>query len=66
MSLEKLDKVKKWIVENKNADGLVDGSQLTEKIKEFGLNPQRIVKKLKEEGFIFAASEMGKWGVNVG
>jgi len=64
---EKLKEIKDWIIENKDTDGLVDASGLAEKIKECKLDsPQKIVEKLKEDGFVFEVPEMGKWGVNIG
>jgi len=63
---EELKEIKDWVVENKGSDGLVDGSELAGKIKGFELDPQKIVEKLREEGFIFEVPTMGKWGVNIG
>jgi len=63
---EQLKEIRDWVVANKGLDGLVDGSELAGKIKEFELDPQKLVEKLREEGFIFEVPEMGKWGVNIG
>ena len=60
---EKLQEIKEWIVKNKGSDGLVDGSALADEIVEYKLDPQTIVKKLREDGFIFQVSMWGKWGV---
>jgi len=60
---EKLKKIKKWIIENKGSDGLVDGSALADEIVEYKLDPQEIVEKLKEDGFISQVPALNKWGV---
>jgi hypothetical protein len=63
--LDKIIKIKEWILENKDSDGLVDLQKLSAKINEIGLKPKEVVEKLIEEGFIFEVPNFGKWGVNL-
>ena len=60
--LEKLDEVKKWIYEHRK-DGAVNVPELASFIKAQGLEPQKIVEKLTEEGVLFSVSELAKLGV---
>ena len=60
--LEKLEEVKKWILENK-IDGVISASELNGKIIEQGFDPQQIVQKLEAEGFLFGVTELNAWGV---
>ena len=57
----KIKGLKKWIFENKDEDGLIDSSKIVEKIKEFNLDPERIIEKLKGEGFITDAPKLGSF-----
>lgn len=61
---DKFSKVKEWILLAKNQDSLVDQSKLAAKCVELKLDPQRIVEKLKEEGFLSEAPNVGKFVVN--
>jgi len=60
--LEKLEEVKRWILENRK-DGVISASALNGKIKESGFDPQKIVPKLEAEGFLFGVTELNAWGV---
>lgn len=60
--LEKVAEVRKWIFENRK-DGTVSASQLANFITNLGLDPQKVVEKLKDEGLLFPVSEPNKWGV---
>ena len=60
--LEKLEEVKKWILENKK-DGVISASALNGKIKESSFDPQKIVQKLKTEGILFEVTQLNAWGV---
>jgi len=57
----KIKGLKKWIFKNKDEDGLIDSSKIVEKIKEFNLDPERIIEKLKGEGFITDAPKLGSF-----
>jgi len=59
---EKLAKVREWVLENRK-NGTVSATQLAVFITDLGLDPQTMVKKLKEEGLIFPISEPNRWGV---
>ena len=57
----KLKKIKAWIAKNKDSDGLIDSTQLAEKITELDENPQNIVKILKNDEFIADSPKIGRW-----
>jgi hypothetical protein len=60
---EALEQVKNWLLQNKDADGLVDAAALSEEIKRLGFEPQKIVKILLDEYVIFEVNKVGKFGV---
>ena len=60
---EKLEEIKAWLVANKTSEGLVDSAALAVKCAELGLDVQKTVKLLVDDGQIFAVPAMGKWGV---
>lgn len=61
--LEKLEEIKKWILENKK-DGVIVASELTSKIIEQGFDSQKILEKLKTEGLLFGVTQLNAFGVN--
>jgi hypothetical protein len=61
---EELEKIRKWIVENKDASGLIDINALIVHIKELGeSNPDRIIEALKHDDCLFPVPNLGKLGV---
>lgn len=60
---EKLEKVKNWLIRNKDSDSLVDSEALARKCIELGLDVQDAIKILLDDGQIFAVPNVGKWGV---
>jgi len=60
---EKLEAIRKWVIENKDAEGLIDSLRLADKIKEYNLPPAETIQKLKDEGFLFEVPKLSKWGV---
>jgi hypothetical protein len=60
---EKLEEVKTWLVESKDANSQVDSEALAKKCVELGLDVQKTVKVLLGEYQIFEVPTMGKWGV---
>jgi len=58
---DKLREIRRWIIENKDSEGLVDALELSQEIARMKLDPERIVKKLEEEGFIVKSPKVGKW-----
>jgi hypothetical protein len=64
MSLkEALEQVKNWLVMNRDDDGLVDAAALSEEIKRLGFEPEKVIKILLDEYFIFEVNKVGKFGV---
>jgi len=60
---EILEKVKEWIAENKDAEGLIDLFSLTEFLSGLTDQPTRIIDILKKEGQLFDVNKLGKLGV---
>jgi phage/plasmid-associated DNA primase len=60
---EKLEEIEAWLVANRDSEGLVDSAALALKCAELGLDVQKTVKLLVDDGQIFAVPAMGKWGV---
>jgi len=60
---EKLEEIKRWILENKK-DGVIVASELTSKIIEQGFDSQKILEKLKTEGLLFGVTQLNAFGVN--
>lgn len=60
---DKFEKLKSWILVNKDSDGLVDCCLLSRKIKELNLDVQRTVQMLKDEGLLQDVPILGKFGV---
>jgi len=60
---EKLGEVKTWLMENKDAEGLVDASALAEKCAQLGLDVAKTVNILRDDYQIFEVPQIGKWGV---
>jgi len=60
---EKLERLKTWLLQNKNEDGLIDAAELASKIREFKLDVQKTIRLLKNEYWIFEVPDFGKWGV---
>jgi hypothetical protein len=60
----KFSEVKEWVLTAKNQDSLVDQAQLAAKCTELGLDTQRTVETLKEEGILSEAPNIGKFVVN--
>ena len=60
---EKLTEIKNWLVQNKDAEGLVSCEVLAEKIKQLGLDVTKTVRILLDDYQIFEVPAMGKWGV---
>ena len=60
---EKLQQIKTWIVQNKDAEGLVSCEGLAEKIKQLGLDVAKTVNILRDDYQIFGVPQIGKWGV---
>jgi putative DNA primase/helicase len=58
---EQLETLKTWVVENKDANGLVDVVWLVEKISQLNEKPQEVVRILKEDGLIAESPQVGKW-----
>lgn len=62
---EKLSNIRRWIFANKDSNSRIDAIRLAAKIKELDLDPQQIIRKLKEDVVIFDVDEVGKLGVVV-
>jgi len=60
---EKLERLKTWLIENKDENGLIDCSLLASKIRELGLEVQPTVQLLKNEYWLRDAPTIGKFGV---
>ena len=60
---EKLEEIKAWLMANRDSEGLVDSAALALKCAELGLDVQKTVKILVDDGQIFEVPAMGKWGV---
>jgi len=60
---EKLEEIKTWLLTNKDQDGLVDSSALTEKCKQLNVDVQKVTHILSEEYWLFEVPTVGKWGV---
>ena len=60
---EALEIIKTWLVENRDAFGLVDAEALMGKIRELGYEPQKVIQILKDEYVIFDVPQVGKFGV---
>ena len=58
---DKLREIRRWIIENKDPEGLVDALELSQMIARMKLDPEQVVQKLKEEGFIAESPKIGKW-----
>ena len=58
---DKLKEIRRWIIENKDSEGLVDALELSQMIARMNLDPEQVVQKLKEEGFIAESPKIGKW-----
>ena len=63
MELEKLAKIKSWILENKR-DGHTPVIALNAKIAEVGLVTNVVVEKLFADGLLFTVPVMGFYGVS--
>lgn len=62
---EKLGKVRQWILDNKDTNGLIDINNLIEFLKKLGTDdPNRIIELLKRDECLFAVSTPGKLGTN--
>lgn len=60
---EKLLRISSWIIANKDQDNLVDQLAFAAECTQLGLEPQKVVQMLKEEGRIFDVTKVGKFGV---
>jgi len=60
---EKLEEIRAWLLANKDSEGLVDSAALALKCAELGLDVQKTVQLLLDDGQIFEVPAMGKWGV---
>jgi hypothetical protein len=60
---EKLERLKTWLIENKDENGLIDCSLLASKIRELNLEVQPTVQLLKNEYWLRDAPTIGKFGV---
>ncbi|MEM2946878.1 MAG: hypothetical protein QXX51_08385 [Candidatus Bathyarchaeia archaeon] len=60
---ESLEQIKVWLIENKDKDGMVDAGALASKVKELGLDVQRVVQILKDEYWLREVPILGKFGV---
>jgi len=58
---EKLEQLKTWLLENKDANGIVDAEALTVKIRQLGLDLSKAIKLLKDDCVISEAPHIGKW-----
>jgi hypothetical protein len=54
-------RLKKWISEHKDSEGLIPKFDLAEKIMEMGFDPQRIINKLLDEELISPSPKLDKW-----
>lgn len=60
---EKLGQIKTWLLENKDAEGLVNSESLVEKCKQLGLDAHKAIRILLDESQIFEVPAVGRWGV---
>jgi len=60
---EKFEQLKKWLIDHRDKDGLVDSEALSLKIKELGLDIPRTVQLLKDESWLRDVPALGKFGV---
>jgi putative DNA primase/helicase len=58
---EKLEQLKTWLLENKDANGIVDAEALAARIRQLGLDVSKAIKLLKDDCVISEAPHIGKW-----
>ena len=60
---EDLEKIKDWLITNKDENGTIDSSALAEKCAEMGLDVHQTINILLKDGQIFEVPLIGRWGV---
>ena len=60
---EKLEQLKAWLLENKDANSMVGDEALAFKIRQLSLNVTRVIQILKDDCLISEAPDIGKWVV---
>ncbi|MEA2090579.1 MAG: hypothetical protein U9O89_07500 [Thermoproteota archaeon] len=58
---DKIVELKKWILKNKDEDGLFGEPKLTKQIESLGLPVQRIIEKLLQDRIIEKSPKIGKF-----
>jgi hypothetical protein len=60
---EALEQLRVWLLQNKDAEGLVDAAALSDEIKRLDFEPPKIIKILLDEYILYEVPKPGKFGV---